>query len=178
LAGELAEADRLADTLDQAWRGSQTLSARVAAVAYAGHGWPVFPLVVGGKTPATKNGFKDATTDPDRIVRYWERHPNANIGVATGVKFDVIDVDYGHPGAALKWADIRDSGIEFDALVTTPGGLHAYRLPTGAGNSAAVGGHKGIDYRGKGGYVVVPPSVRPDGRYRWWSYPSPRLLKG
>ena len=37
-----------------------------------------------GKHPMTKNGVKDATTDLDQIRKWWQRWPNANIGVATG----------------------------------------------------------------------------------------------
>jgi hypothetical protein len=39
------------------------------ALAYAAHGWPVFPCQPGGKQPATPHGFHDATTDPDKIAR-------------------------------------------------------------------------------------------------------------
>jgi hypothetical protein len=34
------------------------------ALAYARHGWPVFPCAPGAKIPATRHGFRDATTDP------------------------------------------------------------------------------------------------------------------
>lgn len=173
-AEKLAEADALADTLDSTDR-ADTDDLGGPAARLAELGWPVFPLKPGDKVPATRNGFKDANTDIERIKRYWSRNPTANIGVPTGHKFDVIDVDYKVPGAVLHWADIRDDpGTEIHALVSTPHGLHAYVLPTGGGNRANL--MPGIDYRGIGGYVVVPPSRRDDGVYRWWSNPSPLLL--
>ncbi|HJT94429.1 MAG TPA: bifunctional DNA primase/polymerase, partial [Mycobacterium sp.] len=69
-----------------------------AAVQYAKWGWPVFPIMAWGKKPAISkeqggNGFKDATTDTDRVRRWWEQHPDHNIGIATGHLFEVIDVD-------------------------------------------------------------------------------------
>jgi hypothetical protein len=39
-----------------------------AALQYAAHGWPVFP--VRGKEPRTRHGFKDATVDAGQI-RAW-----------------------------------------------------------------------------------------------------------
>src|SRR5258708_5584255 len=45
------------------------------ALAYASHGWPVFPCLPGAKEPATRHGFRDATTDPDQIMSWWKRHP-------------------------------------------------------------------------------------------------------
>ena len=42
--------------------------------------------------PATAHGCKDATTDPERIERWWTATPDANIGVATGSLL-VVDLD-------------------------------------------------------------------------------------
>ena len=53
------------------------------ALAYARHGWPVFPCQPDSKEPATRHGFLDATTDPDRIRRWWDRQPAANVAIAT-----------------------------------------------------------------------------------------------
>lgn len=135
----------------------------------------MFPLTVGGKAPATRQGFRDASTDPARVAGWWSRSPECNIGVPTGVAFDAIDVDYrSHPGALRAWSSIKDE-FELHGVVSTPRGTHWYTRPTGAANLAGAGGVDGVDYRGRGGYVVVPPSRRPDGRYTWWSPPSPEI---
>jgi hypothetical protein len=39
------------------------------------------------------HGVKDATTNRAQILAWWTRHPQANIGLATGHLFDVLDVD-------------------------------------------------------------------------------------
>jgi Bifunctional DNA primase/polymerase, N-terminal len=39
------------------------------------------------------HGVKDATTNRARILAWWTRHPHANIGLATGHAFDVLDID-------------------------------------------------------------------------------------
>src|SRR6266581_7566637 len=68
------------------------------ALAYASRGWPVFPCQPGGKQPATRHGFLDATSDPDKITWWWRRHPDANLAIATGQPGpDVLDVDQHGP---------------------------------------------------------------------------------
>jgi hypothetical protein len=39
------------------------------------------------------HGVKDATCNRARIMAWWTRYPQANIGLATGHTFDVLDVD-------------------------------------------------------------------------------------
>lgn len=175
LAQDSGRAAELGLALDSAADTREDLLA--AAVAYARSAWPVFPCVAGGKTPATPHGFHDATTDPARVERWWTRHPDHNIGVPTGLTFDCIDVDYiGQPGALDWWLALKEKpDFEIDALAITPRGLHAYVLPTGAGPNSKLGAISGVDYRGIGGYIVVPPSVRDDGTYRFMVVPSPRI---
>jgi antirestriction protein ArdC len=110
------------------------MSARTAGQAqvYAAHGWPVFPCRPGGKEPATRHGFLDATTDPDLVAWWWKRQPDANVAVATGQPGpDVLDVDqHGEAGSGfaalnrLKRAGLVEGA---SAIVSTPsGGLHLY----------------------------------------------------
>ncbi|MGE2714214.1 bifunctional DNA primase/polymerase [Mycolicibacterium litorale] len=149
-----------------------------AALRYAKWGWPVFPLKPRAKQPATPNGFKDATTDPDRIRRWWERHPDSNIGLPTGHAFDVIDIDV--PDGPMSFAHLVDDDAVPDVhgqVATASGGLHLYIPATGEGNRAGI--EPGIDYRGAGGYVVAPPSTLGE-RGRSWSWitvPSPQLTQ-
>lgn len=177
-AGDDAKADALAETLDRADQAPQSLAG--AALWYALRGWPVFPLKPGDKIPLTPkdkggNGFRDATTDARVVQDWWSASPGSNIGVPTGLRFDVIDVDYrSHPNALQAWATIRDD-FTVHGMVSTPRGMHYYVMPTGDESGVGPGGIAGLDYRGIGGYVVVPPSRRPDGRYFWWSPPSPLI---
>ncbi len=139
-----------------------------AALACARHGWPVFPCKPGAKQPATLHGFKDASTDPGVITRWWSRMPGANVAVATGAPaFDVLDVDVKADVDGLATMDrLKAAGLLAGALgiVRTPsGGLHVYFRGTRQGNGSLPG--HGIDFRGLGGYVLIPPSTVDDAAY-------------
>jgi Bifunctional DNA primase/polymerase, N-terminal len=54
------------------------------------------------KHPLVRHGVKDATTDPQVIGRWWHRWPQANLGLATGIVFDALDVDGPVGLAALR----------------------------------------------------------------------------
>jgi hypothetical protein len=133
-------------------------------------GVPVFPVEVNGKSPLTTHGFKDATTDPMRIRRWWNRWPEANIAVPTGQVsgFIALDVD-----GELGWESLHDLEREHGLLprtssVCTPrGGQHFYFLWPGYPVKNTTGIAPGLDVRGDGGYVLVPPSRTLDGAYRW-----------
>jgi hypothetical protein len=74
------------------------------ALNYAKRGLYVFPCRVKDKRPATANGVKDATIDPDLIERWWREQPEFNIAVATGAlsRIFVTDIDGLDAEAELK----------------------------------------------------------------------------
>ena len=81
------------------------------ALAYAARGWKVFPVRPGLKTPATPNGFKDATTDTEQIRLWWSEGPKYNIGVATDSdSFTAIDPDGPHGPDLLKELPVTTRG--------------------------------------------------------------------
>jgi hypothetical protein len=162
------EANRLATALDIPRRQVGGIAAGSAALWYAEQGWPVFPLLPGEKRPLPgSHGLHDATTDPDQVEAWWQITPDANIGLRTGLAFDVFDFDGGEQSAlAFKDAIVRDGDCPpICGVAVTPRGMHLYVPATGRGNRARI--FDGVDYRGDGGYVVVPPSRTPAGQYRW-----------
>jgi hypothetical protein len=48
------------------------------------------------------HGLKEATTNRARVLAWWTRHPLANIGLACGHVFDVLDLDGPDAVAALR----------------------------------------------------------------------------
>jgi hypothetical protein len=102
------------------------------------------------------------------VLAWWTRHPQANIGLACGHLFDVLDVD-GPAGAhAIRELAATHGLVSSGPLVRTGGGgWHYYLAPTGLGNANPQGlAH--VDWRGRGGYVVAPPSRHASGHpYQW-----------
>jgi Bifunctional DNA primase/polymerase, N-terminal len=161
-----------------------------AALGYAAQGIPVYPVHwpcpsadgaslacscsrgVGcdrpAKHPLVGHGVKDATTDPDRIGRWWHRWVQANVGLATGICFDVLDID-GPAGLAALHQLQQAAGLRLRGplVATGGGGWHHWFAPTGLGNRPPQGlAH--VDWRGRGGCVLAPPSRHISGRpYQW-----------
>ena len=147
-----------------------------AAIEYAKKGFAVFPLKYRDKVPLTRNGCKDATTDAAQIKAWWQKYPNANIGLATGsvsqnvfvIDLD-IDEDRGIDGyhSLEDWQREHGDFPETWTAITGRGGYHLYYRGNGRIKNRA-GIIDGVDIRGNGGYVVAPPSIHKNGnRYEW-----------
>nr|WP_300144026.1 bifunctional DNA primase/polymerase [Propionicimonas sp.] len=138
-----------------------------AAMLLAEGGVPVFPCAPGGKTPITRHGHLDATTDRRQVRAWWRLHPWANIGIPTGAASGlvVVDVDVHGPVDGMRsFVRAGDAGLVkgWGLLVSTPtGGQHAYfpAIP-GVEQRPWQAGSAGIDFRGDGGYIIAPPSIR------------------
>ena len=163
-------------------RAPSNISQRKKALRCARRGWHVLPLYAvydgrcecsagqscphPGKHPRTLNGVKDATTDPTVIKAWFNKWPDANLGIATGRAsgFFAVDVDGDVGKESLKELQAEHGRLPKTVTVQTGKGRHRYFRCDGArvGNSAGRLG-KGIDIRGEGGYVVAAGSVHASG---------------
>jgi len=159
-----------------------TLPLKDAALYYATHGWPVFPLA--GKVPyklltpdRESHGHKDATTDPATLHTWWREHPKANIGLPTGEDSGVIVLDMDVPEGYHNLKALQKTYAplpETRRVRTAHGGLHYYfeyprdgkRYPGAVGLSGLIG----IDVRSEGNYVVLPPSRLMKRDYYQWAH--------
>jgi Bifunctional DNA primase/polymerase, N-terminal/Primase C terminal 2 (PriCT-2) len=179
-----------------------------AALAYAAHGFPVFPLDVRSKRPISRRdrdpsgkhpkdipgtgGVYKATTDPKQIRAWWRSNPNALIGLPMGAKtgFWTVDVDTSedHADGVAEWkkiiAQYTVTSLRYDKRTeqrtylsippfvtrehrTATGGPHLIftwnaEQPIGCSSGELP---DGIDIKGQGGYIAVPPSRRKDRSY-------------
>lgn len=145
-----------------------------AALAAAKRGWAVFPLHPKSKAPYKgSHGVNDATTDETQIRQWWKQTPSANIaltcGEASGVF--VLDVDPRNGGdASLAALEVESGNLPVTVeSATGGGGRHLlFRHPGGHVRNSAGKLGKGLDIRGEGGYIVMPPSVHPSGALYGW----------
>lgn len=153
------------------------------ALAYSELNLEVFPV-----PPGTKKSYKSkkfspdgrrwgATKSPDTIRSYWAEHPDANLGVPTGAVngFWVLEYDTIAGGHAIDGAaSLAALEAEFGPLPETrqaespSGSVHFYFLHPGFEIVGTPGIRPGIDIRGDGNMVLVPPSIKPGvGEYKW-----------
>src|SRR5262249_26631794 len=133
------------------------------ALKLAREGVPVFPCKE-DKRPFTARGFKDASCDADLVHKWWTDWPDALIGVPTGERFIVLDVDCAKHFEAAQWygkANLPATRTH----VTRSGGRHLlFRPDSRIGNSASKI-CKGVDVRGRGGHYgidrhAIGPAIR------------------
>lgn len=155
-----------------------------AALLYVKLGWHVFPIRAGDKRPLTEHGLHDATTDVGIIQRWWERWPDASIGVRTGVESGIwaLDVDVKKNGERTLFDLTAYHGALPDTAVaqTGGGGQHIiFKHPGERVKNSVDSLGLGLDVRGDGGYIVVAPSLHESGkRYAWITPPSTTPLAG
>lgn len=152
---------------------------REAALAYAARGWSVLPIEPHGKRPLLPwRELQQRPADASTILRWYERWPDANVGIVTGrvSQLAVLDIDAAHGGeASLAALQERHGALPptVEAL-TGGGGRHLYFQLRGTLLGNRVGLWPGIDLRANGGCVVAPPSLHASGRpYAWGAGHAP-----
>jgi Bifunctional DNA primase/polymerase, N-terminal/Primase C terminal 2 (PriCT-2) len=153
-----------------------------AALAYAAHGVPVFPVSISSKKPVARRlnddagnpidgtgGFKRATTDPEQIRKWWWRHKRHLIGIPMGLRTGVwaldvdTDIDHADDGIAAWSALQAERGsVETREHRTASEGLHliftwSEERPIGCSPGSLPAG---MEVKAHGSYIVAPPSQR------------------
>ncbi len=158
-----------------------------AALEYISRGWPVLALysttkagcLCGndnckspGKHPRADlnaHGVKDATLEPSVVVAWPD---DINVGIALGyaglMVFDVDEVNI-----AAQFLDPMSGLVDETGLVVTGRpGAHIYLICTGDVSTTIITSKKSGkslgELRGKGAYVVAPPSRAVSGRHYKW----------
>jgi hypothetical protein len=149
-----------------------------AALALAAKGLRVFPCKERTKDPLIYAWPERATTDAN-MIRGWWRKDDFNIGIATGPGSGiwVLDLDGDADAAWLRQVEQEHGALPPTVGVISgrgDGGFHRYfRWPKDKDKKIIHNIQDRDDFpdvRGKGGYIIAPPSIHPiSGREYAWS---------
>lgn len=136
-----------------------------AALEHERLGHSVIPLRPRSKSPLVKwEEYQDRHATPEEIRGWAERWPDMNLGLVTGQVSGVVVADIDGPTGAA-WAEMH---LKDDLLVVqTTGkdsGFHVFFRQNGVQVKNAVRIAPEVDVRGDGGYVVIAPSIHPNGK--------------
>jgi len=140
-------------------------------------GFPVFPVERHSKKPLVRwQPYQQRLQTEQEVKNWWERWPEANIGMATGSLSRLVVLDCDSPDALeifiTSFPEARDT-----AQAQTGRGRHFYfAWEPGIRTASAILG-PGIDLRGEGGFIILPPSVHSNGKiYEWLNDSDPLPL--
>lgn len=150
-----------------------------AALGYLRRGWSVVAAGERTKRPIVRwQAFQHRMPTVEEVTAWFERWPMGNIAAVTGAISGIIVVDVDPKnGGDQSLADLEARHGPLPKTVeslTGGGGRHLYFVHPGHEVRNRAGLAPGIDLRGDGGCIIVPPSVHPSGkRYRWRSGHAP-----
>jgi putative DNA primase/helicase len=155
---------------------TQTISEKGrAALGYVAKGWPVFPIMNGHKGEETpersnthhlNNGHLGASDNPAVVRGWWERWPDANIGLhldAAGLV--AVDADIYKPDCGwrsfIEGRDLPETLVQRSAR----GGAHyIFKAPPDVRFPGVL--CPGVEIKHKG-YILLEPSTFDGGTYRF-----------
>jgi hypothetical protein len=140
------------------------------AIAYRRRGFSPIPIKPRDKRPLIQ--WEKYQTEPasEETIKHWfQSWPNANIGLVTGAVSDCIVVDLDSDEATKKLKSrLGDYDLSAVPRSRTGKGWQLFFKYPGVSIPNRTGVLSNMDIRGDGGYVVVPPSIHPNGKqYKW-----------
>jgi len=142
-----------------------------AALEYQARGYPVIPIKKDPDPDLDKKPYikwkKYQTEKPTAadIKKWWDKWPNAMIGIVTGKISGVTVIDPDTQSGVECVESLLPESLEIPTVDTPGGGRHYwFDYVPGIPNRSRLEGLTDTDARNDGGYVVVPPSVGSNGK--------------
>ncbi len=148
-----------------------------AALRYAEAGWRVVPLHARDKRPHPKAWQKAATCDEEVITDWWDRWPDANLGVALGRDSGIIDIECDSPAAEKLYIELWGGNPPVTPTYEGSRGKHrlfkwSVDLPHADKAVFKIGLENALEFRTGNGDLgaqsVFPPSIHPTGAVYTW----------
>lgn len=168
------------------------------ALKYRENGWSIFPA--SGKQPALPSWerYQDAPANEEEIKSWFSHNKNHNIALVTGRVSGLIAFDIDGEAAVAHFHHVLDSigdkeitSAISNTLKIKTGGRNLHIVigfkPEEFANGDLIGNpllwlsneakHNEIRLKGEGGYIIVPPSLHPNGnRYEFINQSQPVIL--
>lgn len=151
----------------------------IAVLRYVARGLPVFPVNPSTKAPLISaaeggRGLHDATLDEALIWDWFRRWPHALAAAPTGAITGLVVLGIDESEAIDGWCSLEIIGVSFapqTPMSHTPrGGTHLhFGHPGGFVKTIAGKLGPGLDIRGDGGSIILPPGPL----RRWDPYYNP-----
>jgi hypothetical protein len=151
------------------------------ALYYQSLGWSVVPVQLGKKIPFVKwKPYQSRRPTLKQIRKWWEKFPDANIGIITGKISNLVVLDF---DSILALETFRNQICLTPKTIkqkTGRGYQYFFPYPNGRDIRNKSGLMKDVDLRAEAGLVVVAPSIHKSGkRYEWKNHdPLEDGLKG
>ena len=146
------------------------------ALYYLSMGWSIIPQRPGDKKPLVKwKRFQELPPDRAQVEEWWTRWPDAGICLVLGSVSGLVAVDVDSSEAERVFFELQ--GGEPTTLKSLSGSrksskahylFHCPDFPTTAKYTPL---NKQLEFRGHGGYIVLPPSLHHSGNRYAWSEP-------
>lgn len=140
---------------------------------YHRRGWSIVPILPGAKRPLVRwKPYQDRTATPEELRGWFGQWPSAGPAVVLGPVSDlfVIDVD----GREAHEALLQRLGSEPRAPKVLSGSREPFRYhlffrcPPTETKAKQTPWHPHLEFRGRGGIVVLPPAIHKSGNpYAW-----------
>lgn len=138
-----------------------------AALDYLARGWQPLPIVPRKKKPLIDwKEFQYRLPTADEVRGWWERWPDAGVGLVTGALSGFVVIDIDSEAAAQAFKELVGDVVTLTSV--TARGRHLFFKHAGfpVGNRVRI--LDAMDVRGDGGLVVAAPTVHETGvRYHW-----------
>jgi len=143
------------------------------ALAYRRRGFSVIPIKAKDKRPLISWEPYQVEAAEEATIRHWfESWPTANIGLVTGAISDCIVVDLDSNEATQKLKSLLGNyDLRAVPRSRTGKGWQLFFKHPGVSIPNRTGVIPNMDIRADGGYVVVPPSIHPNGKEYKWEVP-------
>ena len=129
------------------------------ALQFADRGWQIIPVLNGTKRPLLRGWPTTASSQPDQIHEWWDRWPEASVGVLAGSRsgLAILDVEAEYIEGFTSSHDVPETL----RVISGGGGVHYYFSHEESFRKRSLPGIG--DLQGDGSYVVAPPSLHDSG---------------